>query len=146
METGSEKQSRLENKSMYMKRKRLEETESEKQARLENIRQSKKRKFAEETESQREGRLLKEKERKQKQRSKKTDDVQENTNLDAGPVHEQTRAKFNADKFHKSIQFVVHKCVVCHEAWPIKTTSRTGDNYVCTRCNSDKKSPKKIFS
>ena len=67
------------------------------------------------------------------------DNVQDST-----PMHEQNKAKSNIDRFHKSVQFVVKKCTVCHEAWPIKTKPRSGDNYVCSRCTRDKKSPKQF--
>ena len=61
-----------------------------------------------------------------------------------GPFHEQSWAKSNITKFHKSVQYYIYKCTVCHEVWPVKTKPRSLEIHVCSRCTRGKKSPKKF--
>ena len=60
-----------------------------------------------------------------------------------GGIEEQSWAKANIQKFHKSIKYVVSQCTVCFEAWPLKFKPKAA--YVCSRCSRDKKSLK-MFS
>ena len=61
-----------------------------------------------------------------------------------GSIEEQCWAKANIKKFHKSVQFSVSRRKVCQEAWPLKSKPRSPNDYVCSRCSRDKKSPKKF--
>ena len=61
-----------------------------------------------------------------------------------GSIEEQSWAKANIKKFHKSVQFSVSRCKICQEAWPLKSKPRSPNDYVCSRCSRDKKSPKKF--
>ena len=61
-----------------------------------------------------------------------------------GGIEEQCWAKANISKFHRFMHYIVSKCTVCHEAWPLKSKPRSP--YVCSRCCRDKKSPKKFSS
>jgi hypothetical protein len=47
-----------------------------------------------------------------------------------GSIEEQSWAKGNLNKFHKSVQYTVSQCTVCHEAWPLK--SKPESPYVCS--------------
>lgn len=46
-----------------------------------------------------------------------------------GMLHEQSWVKQNILSFHKSICYIVFKCTVCHEAWPMKSKPRKPDTY-----------------
>ena len=46
--------------------------------------------------------------------------------------------------FHKSIQYSMYQCKICFEAWPVKGKVRSKSAYICQRCSSDKKTPKKF--
>ena len=59
-----------------------------------------------------------------------------------GSIEKQCWAKANINKFHKSVQYIVSQCIVCQEAWPLKSKPRSP--YVCSRCSRDKRSPKKF--
>ncbi len=59
-----------------------------------------------------------------------------------GGIEEQCWTKANIKKFHKSMQYIVSKCTVCQEAWPLK--SKPTAPYECSRCLRDTKSPKKF--
>ena len=59
-----------------------------------------------------------------------------------GGIEEQSWAKANINKFHKSVQYTVSQCTVCKEAWPLKSKPRVP--YVCSRCVRDNKSPRKF--
>ncbi len=61
-----------------------------------------------------------------------------------GSIEEQCWAKANIKKFHKSVQFSVSRCTICQEAWPLTSKPRSPNDYVCSRCSRDKKSPKKF--
>ncbi len=124
VETGSKKQTRSENSRNYQKRKLVEETE--KQARLANARQNKKKKCS--------GNSI-----TSQQEYLKEFDIGKN-----GHIHEQSWAKSNIAKFHKSAEYSIIQCTICQEAWPLKYKPRSLDNYVCLRCSKDKKSPKKF--
>ena len=124
VETGSKKQTRSENSRNYQKRKLVEETE--KLARLANARQNKKKKCS--------GNSI-----TSQQEYLKEFDIGKN-----GHIHEQSWAKSNIAKFHKSAEYSIIQCTICQEAWPLKYKPRSLDNYVCLRCSKDKKSPKKF--
>ena len=59
-----------------------------------------------------------------------------------GGIEQQCWAKANINKFYKSVQYTISQCIVCQEAWPLK--SRPKAPYVCSRCVKDKKSPRKF--
>ncbi|XP_028408480.1 uncharacterized protein LOC114531038 isoform X1 [Dendronephthya gigantea] len=170
-ETACEKQLRLQKANEYKKRKQSEETDSERKTRLQKEKESKMRKLSEETNSERKVRLEKENECKKRRRSEETDrerqirldkdrlskkqkrakpqhriNQEDYLNLfdisNNGRIGEQCWAKANINKFHKSMQYTVAQCTVCHEAWPMK--SKPNSPYVCSRCFRDKKSPKKF--
>ncbi len=61
-----------------------------------------------------------------------------------GQLHEQDRAKSKISKFANSNSYFVSQCIVCHEAWPLKSKPRSTASYTCSRCSRDKKSPKKF--
>ena len=61
-----------------------------------------------------------------------------------GSIQEQSWAKSNINKFHKSVVFFISQCTICQEAWPLKSKPRSPDCYICSRCSRDKKSPKKF--
>ena len=46
--------------------------------------------------------------------------------------------------FHKSIQYNMYQCKICFEAWPLKGKVKSKSAYICQRCSSDKKVPKKF--
>ena len=49
--------------------------------------------------------------------------------------------------FHNAIQYKMYHCQICFEAWPVKGKNKSKQtNYICQRCTSDKKSPKKFSS
>ena len=52
-------------------------------------------------------------------------------------------AKKHISDFHNSIQFTMHQCQICHEAWPLKSKAKSS-NYICRRCKADKVTPKKF--
>jgi hypothetical protein len=56
-----------------------------------------------------------------------------------GSIHEQMWAKANIKKFHKSVEFFISKCLICHEAWPLKSKPRlsTSTGYICLQCSRD---------
>ena len=153
-ETDSEQQIRLQKESESAKWKRSEETDNEKQIRLQKDCESKKRKRSEETDSERQMRLEKDRLNKKQKRAKKVSHPQHEIlnqqdylnmfdNTNNGGIEEQCWAKANINKFNKSVQYIVSQCtVVCHEAWPLKSKSRTP--YVGSRCFRDKKSPKQF--
>ena len=56
-----------------------------------------------------------------------------------GPIHLQEWAKKNMRDFHNSLKFKIHKCSICHEAWPLSVKHKEETTYVCSRCACDKK-------
>ena len=51
--------------------------------------------------------------------------------------------------FHSNMNMTIKQCCICFEAWPIKSKSKAQSNtqersYMCVRCKSDKKVPKKF--
>ena len=52
--------------------------------------------------------------------------------------------KKNMKDFHKSLEFKIFKCQICHEAWPLSEKSKRGMSYTCSRCNRDKNAIKKF--
>ena len=60
-------------------------------------------------------------------------------NINNGFLNEQSWAKSNLNKFHKASQ-----CTICHEARALKCKPKSPNNYVCSRCSRDKKSPRKF--
>ena len=135
-ETTSQKQSRLENARNYQKQKRTQETPHERQTGLESARKYRKIKPTEDShvqiQSEIETQIL-----SQQDYLKKFD-------IKNGGIHEQSWAKANINKFHKSVRFSISVCSVCQEAWPLKSKPRIP--YVCSRCSRDKKISKKIFA
>jgi hypothetical protein len=60
-----------------------------------------------------------------------------------GRIHEQTWAKSN-NKFHHSILYFITQCIICREAWPLKSKPKSPNTYACSQCSRDKVSPKKF--
>ena len=135
-ETNIERQIRLEKKKLYKNQKRSEETDSERQIRLEKERLSKKQKRSKQAENQRTPKRVSQHKISQ-QEYLNTFDIAEN-----GGIEQQSWAKANINKFHKSVQYAISQCTVCKEAWPLK--SKPTLPYVCSRCIRDNKSPKKF--
>ncbi|CAB4012613.1 Hypothetical predicted protein [Paramuricea clavata] len=152
-ETEHEKQTRLENAREYRKGKQASETEHEKQTRLENAREYRKAKRAFETDHEKQTRIENAREyRKTKQASEKekqtrlgNQDYLNKFDIEKdGSIHEQSWAKNNINKFSKSIEFFINQCTICQEAWPLNSTPRSPDCYICSRCARDTKSPRKF--
>ena len=61
-----------------------------------------------------------------------------------GNLHDQSWAKSNMSKFHNATRFIVCQCIICYEAWPLKSKPKCLDKYICSRCSRDKKTPKKF--
>ena len=61
-----------------------------------------------------------------------------------GPLHDQVWAKENMKKFHDSMKYSIVKCIVCFEAWPLRSVPRILSSYICRKCKLDKKLPKKF--
>jgi DNA replication protein DnaC len=107
-----------------------------------------------ETESDRQIRLQKDSESKKQKRAKQVSQPHNEINqqdylnmfdiTNNGGIEEQCWANTNINKFHKSMQYIVSRCTVCQEAWPLKSKPRSP--YVCLRCSRDKKSPQKFSS
>jgi hypothetical protein len=102
--------------------KRAQETETEKQSRIENVREYKKEKKDAQLESGQETPV-------EMQSSHLTSANQIRNQQDylnkfdikkTGSIHQQSWAKFNINKFHKSTQFFITQCTICQEAWPFK--------------------------
>ena len=138
-ETECEKHARREKARKYKKRKRDAETETEKQTRLENTRNYKRRKQAEKACVDNEISMTNAVITVNQQ-----DYLKEHHLAKNGSIEEQSWAKANIKKFHKSVQFSVSRCKICQEAWPLKSKPRSPNDYVCSRCCRDKKSPKKF--
>ena len=134
-ETESQKQTRLENDRKYQKTKQTIETQNEKQTRLQNA-----RKYWETKRAEKSATL------QQSSTNKITNqqDYLKEFDIQNGSIHEQSWAKHNIDKFHKSVKFSISQCTICYEAWPLKSKPRSPDNYVCSRCSRDNKSTRKF--
>ncbi len=153
-QTGSDKQSTLQKVRESMKRKRLEESDHDRQRRCQKDSASKKRKRSVETDHERQTRLEKDRlHYKQKQTIsllQRQEEIDQHgylnmfDNTSHGGIEQQSWAKSNIDKSHKSLQYFVSQCTICQEAWPLKSKPRA--TYVCSRCSRDKKSPKKFCS
>ncbi len=149
-ETDSERQIRLEKDRLHKKQKQSEETDSQRQIRLEKDRLHKKQKRSQETDSERQIRLEKKRLNKKQRAPKRVSqhEISQQEYLETfditqnGGIEEQCWTKANIKKFHKSMQYIVSKCTVCQEAWPLK--SKPTAPYECSRCLRDTKSPKKF--
>ena len=53
-------------------------------------------------------------------------------------------AQKHLSNFHKSIQYNMYQCKICFEAWLLKGKVKSKNAYICQRCSSDKKIPKKF--
>ena len=62
------------------------------------------------------------------------------------PIIDQNQVLQNIDYFYKSIDYLVHQCTICKEAWPLKKSSSSvgSSEFQCLRCSRDKKWPKKF--
>ena len=65
-------------------------------------------------------------------------------------IHEQSWAKYNINKFDKSVEFSSSQCTIYQEAyrntaWPLKSKPSSTKNYVCSRCSRDTKCPRKFL-
>ena len=157
-ETETEKQSRRKKAREYQKAKRALETDDEKQARLRSVRNYQKRKRGQETEDEKLTTHGNVKNLHQKRKRGQETDTEKPASIitqqeylskfdiekDGGSIHEQSWAKFNFNKFYKSIQFFVNQCKICREAWPLNSKPKSSGCYICSRCSRDTKSPKKF--
>ena len=159
-ETETEKHLRLENARKYKKAKLAVESENEKIIRREKDRLYQKNKRSNQTETQVASstsiRNAKDNQRMMRQKQNTTTqpcsssrtmnqvNYLQEFNTSNGFLHEQCWAKSNLNKFHKSNQFVITQCTICHEAWPLKCKPKSPNNYVCSRCYRDKKHPRKF--
>ncbi len=128
-----------------MKRKQSEETDNQRKTRLQNQKNCMKRKHSAETMDQRED-LKKQKRAETLSKQESEINQQEYLNMfdncQNGSIEEQSWAKANIDKFHKTLHYNTIQCAICHEAWPLK--SKPKSSYVCSSCSRDKKCPKKF--
>ena len=156
-ETETEKQSRRKKAREYQKAKRALETDDEKQARLRSVKNYQKRKRGQETEDEKLTTHGNVKNLHQKRKRGQETDTEKPGNIITqqeylskfdiekdGSIHEQSWAKFNINKFYKSIQFFVNQCKICREAWPLNSKPKSSGCYICSRCSRDTKSPKKF--
>ena len=60
-------------------------------------------------------------------------------------IQEQNWAKADIVKFHKSVEYSISQCTICHETWSFKSKPRSADNYVYSRYSRYTKSPKKFL-
>ena len=60
------------------------------------------------------------------------------------PLITKTQVEKNMSQFNGSMQFNIVQCIVCLEAWPLKTRQKSLLSYICSRCVRDKQNPKKI--
>ena len=58
------------------------------------------------------------------------------------PLITKTQAEKNMSQFNGSMQFSIVQCIVCLEAWPLKTRQKSLLSYICSRCVRDKQNPK----
>ena len=142
MESESDRKTRLENDKKYQRKKLAVETENQKQTRLENARKYKKRKQTEKTVTENNENQVQLEQFSSSNIVSQQDYLKEFDIKKNGNIHNQTWAKANITKFHKSVQYIVSQCTVCKEAWPLKSKPRSP--YMCSRCSRDKKSPKKF--
>ena len=108
MESKQQKQKRLENNNESKEKRLLNENNSEKQNRLAKANNYKKEKRSVETDNQRQSRL-------ESNRLSETFKTGTST-CQCGSTEKQSWAKTNINKFHKSLQYNVCHCKVCHEA------------------------------
>ncbi len=157
-ETEAKKQTRLEKAREYKRAKQATETEAEKQTRLENDRkyQAKKRacesylattnvyKRKKHSDSSHVHNSSSPEQTSTTKITNQQDYLKEFDINKNGHIYEQSWAKSNMNKFHKSVEFFISHCTICKEAWPLKSKPRSPDSYICSRCSRDKKSPKKF--
>ena len=141
MENDCERQKRLQKMGEYINKKRWEESELTRQTRLDGAKLYQNKKLSLETD------LEKENQPKRKRLYQSSGDSQKDylTAFDIsqnGGIEEQSWAKANINKFHKSMKYVVSQCTICFEAWPLRSKPKAP--YVCSQCSRDKKSPKKF--
>ena len=112
-ETDRERQLRLQSVRECMNKKRSEETDCNRQYRLQSMREfvNKKRKGTQNQTNKRTKRVSLPQSEKNQNNYLSAFDISEN-----GGIEEQSWAKTNMNKFHKSIQYVVSQCTVCFEA------------------------------
>ena len=152
-ENDCERQNRLQNMREYINKKRCEESGLARQTRHDGAKLSQKRKRSVETDLERQKSSNKHAKRVPQAQSEpqvtqaQSEDNQNDyltafDNSENGGIEEQSWAKANINKFHKSMKYVVSQCTVCFEAWPLKSKPKAP--YVCSRCFRDKKSQKKF--
>ena len=143
-ENDCERQNRLQNMREYINRKRCEESGLARQTRLDGAKLSQKRKRSVEADLERQKSSNKHAKRVPQAQSEdnQNDYLTAFDNSENGGIEEQSWAKANINKFHKSMKYVVSQCTVCFEAWNLKSKPKAP--YVCSQCFWDKKSPKKF--
>ena len=138
-ETNETRQKRLANHKEHIKKVKYGESHDQRASTLEYRRDAYKR-MCEETPEKRKERLSKMKYNYQNKKSESIFDSQRNSF--AGPVHGQKWAKDNMNSFHKSNEYSVYQCIVCLEAWPLRSRPTRADQYRCQKCSKDKQQPK----
>ena len=132
MENDCERQKRLQKMREYINKKRWEESELTRQTRLDGAKLYQNKKLSLETD------LEKENQPKRKRLYQSSGDSQKDylTAFDIsqnGGIEEQSWAKANINKFHKSMKYVVSQCTICFEAWPLRSKPKAP--YVCSQCS-----------
>ena len=127
-----ERQKRLQKMREYINKKRWEESELTRQTRLDGAKLYQNKKLSLETD------LEKENQPKRKRLYQSSGDSQKDylTAFDIsqnGGIEEQSWAKANINKFHKSMKYVVSQCTICFEAWPSRSKPKAP--YVCSQCS-----------
>ena len=146
LETDIEKKARHRKAREYKKRKQLEETDCEEQQRIQKEREYKRSKRLEESDRVTKAKKVNDNKLHQKQKPAtiSQDEYLSASNITKhGGLKQQLWAKHNIHKFYKSIQFTVHQCSVCLEAWPLKAKPKS--SYICSRCSRAKKSQKNFL-
>ena len=129
--TESERRNRLDALNAYKKKQISEETESETQNRLDAQNAYHLKSISKETDCHRQYRLQRKRQNYKRRKLDKPSNVNETVaqkhyldvfdSAENGLLHEQSWAKQNISNFHKSILYFVFKCILCHEAWPLKS-------------------------
>jgi hypothetical protein len=107
IESENDKQTRLENDKKYQREKLAKETENEKQTRLENARKYKKRKQAEKTVTENNENQVRLEQSSSNNIVSQQDFLEEFDIKKNGSIHDQSWAKANITKFHKSVQHAI---------------------------------------
>ena len=133
-------------------KRKLSQNDKKGESILASKRESKKRKLLMKSERERKIRLGKVAEHNRQKRNQERRNVtvtqkqylDEYDTLKYGAIHEQCWAQNNMKTFHSSLNYSNNQCIVCQEVWPVRTKPLSPDNYMCSHCTRDKKSPRKF--